>query len=479
MFPINFFKRVIVLILVGGMVLTACGPAATPTPEVREVVKTVEVVKTMEVTKIVAGTPQTVVITPTAAPEPTQAPKPKGKIVLWGWSYDVFQSTGLIDDFKKEFPDIEVEIVKYNAGDTYQNFQLAVSAGQGAPDVIQLENSNLAQFVELGGLADITDWVKPYVPIMNQYKWKEAMKDGKYYAMPWDSGPVVGYYRRDVFKEAGLSDNPDEVDKMFATWDTYLAACKTIKEKTGKSCFALSKANNDARLYEIALWQQGLGYYDKDGKITVDSPENIATLEKFGEFWKAGVNSEESAWTDPWYAELNSPDKSVASIVEAAWLGVFLKTWIAGGTAGKWGVVQMPAFKEGEVRASNDGGSTLAIPEQSKNKEAAWALIQFMLGRDDSQLRGFAYSDFLPSLETTYTSPLFTEPDSFFGGQVARKLYLEVAKVIPTGYVYGINYTLMNGHVRTAIQKYATGAMSAADALKEAADAIRQETGMP
>jgi ABC-type glycerol-3-phosphate transport system substrate-binding protein len=157
---------------------------------------------------------------------------------------------------------------------------------------------------------------------------------------------------------------------------------------------------------------------------------------------------------------------------------VFLKTWIAGDTAGKWGVANMPAFKDGQPRAANDGGSTLAIPEQSKNKDAAWAFIEYMLGKEDSQLKQFAYSDFLPALETTYTDPLFTEPDSFFKGEVARKVYLDVAKQIPTGYVYGPKYQLMNGLVATAIQKYATGAMSAADALKEAADAIRQQTGM-
>jgi maltose-binding protein MalE len=37
----------------------------------------------------------------------------------------------------------------------------------------------------------------------------------------------------------------------------------------------------------------------------------------------------------------------------------------------------------------------------------------------------------------------------------------------------------MNGYVATAIQKVATGAMSPTDALKEAADAIRAQTGMP
>jgi lactose/L-arabinose transport system substrate-binding protein len=465
MFRKSVLTSLLSILVLSAIVLGACTPAAAPATA-PAVAPTAQVIV------------QQVVVTPTPAPKATDVPKPKGKITLWGWSYDVMQSTGLIDQFKKEYPDIQVEVVTYKAGDTYQNLQLALTSGQGAPDVVQIENSHLAGFVDLGGLTDLTDRVKPYLDKMNAYKWVDAQKDGKYYAMPWDSGPVVMYYRRDVFEKAGLATEPISVTAMVSTWDGYLSTCKTIKEKTGLNCFANSKANNDARLYEIALWQQGLGYYDKDGKITVDSPENIATLEKLGEFWTAGVTSEEVPWTDGWYAELQSPDKPVASIVEASWLGVFLKTWIAGDTAGKWGVALMPAMKDGQPRAANDGGSTLAIPDQSKNKDAAWAFIEFMLGNKDSQLKQFAYSDFLPALETTYNDALFIEPDSFFKGQVTRKVYLDVAKQIPTGYVYGPKYLQMNGYVMTAIQKYATGAMTAADALKEAATTIRQQTGM-
>jgi ABC-type glycerol-3-phosphate transport system substrate-binding protein len=148
----------------------------------------------------------------------------------------------------------------------------------------------------------------------------------------------------------------------------------------------------------MTLWQQGLGYYNENGEVTVDSPENVATLEKLGEFWDAGVVSDQLEWTDGWYAELNSLDAPVGTIVEASWLGVFLKTWIAGDTAGRWGIVRMPSMQEGQVRAANDGGSTLVITEESQDKEAAWAFVDFMLGRDNSQLKMFAYSDFLPSL---------------------------------------------------------------------------------
>jgi ABC-type glycerol-3-phosphate transport system substrate-binding protein len=269
------------------------------------------------------------------------------------------------------------------------------------------------------------------------------------------------------------------VSELVSTWDGYLEVCKTVLEKTGHTCFAHSRANNDARLFEIALWQQGLGYYNDAGEVTVDSPENVATLEKLAEFWEAGVTSEAQPWTDPWYAELGgTADDATATLVEASWMGVFLKTWIAVDIPGAWGVAYMPAMAEGQVRASNDGGSTLAIPAESDNKDAAWAFIEFMLARPENQLTQFAYNDFLPALEATYTDPIFEEPDPFFGDQTPRQIYLDVALQIPKATVYGPYYSLMHGHVATAIQRFAAGELSAQEALSEAAENIRRETGL-
>jgi lactose/L-arabinose transport system substrate-binding protein len=405
---------------------------------------------------------------------------PSGTITLWGWSYDSMDKTGLIDAFKKEYPNIDVQIVVYNANDTYQNLQLACSAGQGAPDVVQIENSHLAGYVALDGcLTDITDHVEPMLKDFNAYKWKDAERDGRYYAVPWDSGPVVLYYRQDIFKDAGLPTDSESVSKLVSTWDGYLNVCQTVMDKTGHTCFANSRAANDGRLYEIMLWQQGLGYYDEAGKVTVDSPQNVATLEKLGEFWTAGVTSDSQPWTDPWYAELGGTGAdSTATLVEASWMGVFLKTWIAVDIPGAWGVAYMPAFADGQVRAANDGGSTLAIPAESQNKDAAWAFIEFMLARPENQITQFAYNDFLPALESTYSDPIFNEPDPFFGNQTPRQIYLDVAGKIPAATVYGPYYSLMNNHVATAIQKFATAELSAQDALTEAADTIRRETGL-
>ena len=249
-----------------------------------------------------------------------------GKITLWGWSYESMEATGLIDAFLELHPNVEIETIVYQAGDTYQNLQLACSAGQGAPDVVQIENSNLAGFVALEGcLADLTEQVEPMLEDFNDYKWLDAELDGRYYAVPWDSGPVVLYYRQDIFEQAGLPSDSESVTEMISTWDGYLEVCQTIVDNTGHTCFAHSRAANNARLFEIVLWQQGLGYYNEEGQVTVDSPEHVATLEMLGEFWNANLTSEAEPWTDSWYAELGGTGSdATATIVEASWLGVFL-----------------------------------------------------------------------------------------------------------------------------------------------------------
>ena len=117
----------------------------------------------------------------------------------------------------------------------------------------------------------------------------------------------------------------------------------------------------------MLLWEQGLGYYDlESGEITVASAANVETLEYLGTFWEEDLASDNLEWTDPWYAEFASLEEPVATLIEASWMDVFFKSWIAPGTEGLWGVARMPAGPHGEgARAANDGGSTFVINGQS------------------------------------------------------------------------------------------------------------------
>jgi ABC-type glycerol-3-phosphate transport system substrate-binding protein len=414
---------------------------------------------------------QAAVQTPGASPIAiTPNPDIQGNLTIWGWDAALTSLQTVDPTFQQAFPNIQLEYVPRPPADTYQQLQLAASAGSGGPDISVIEDSHVAQFAELGVLTDLTEQVFPYLDKMNSYKWPPSQVDDRYYAMPWDSGPCAVFYRRDVFEAAGV--DPASI----ATWDNYYQAAGTIKEQAGVPMLQLARARNDGRTFEMMLWQQGLGYVDADGKVMLDvEPKIQATLEYLGQFWTEDLVADTEPWTDPWYAEM--ADGQVATNPAAVWLGTFLKSFIAPDATGTWGVFPLPTWEPGGATSSNDGGSQLAIWGTSDQQEAAWAYVEFHLGREDSQLTMYRETDLFPSLETTYSDSFFEEPDPYFSDQPVRQLFTEVVEQIPEAGIYTADYQEMNGLLVPELQRFAVGDQSAEEALANAASAIRDRTG--
>jgi lactose/L-arabinose transport system substrate-binding protein len=393
----------------------------------------------------------------------------EGNLTIWGWEAALNGLKVVDAAFTEAFPNITLEYVPRPPADTYQQLQLSATAGSGGPDISVIEDSHVAQFVELGVLADITDRVASYVDKVNDYKWLQAKSEDRVFAMPWDSGPVAVFYRRDVFEKAGLE--PDSIK----TWDDYFQSAHAVQSKANAKMLAQAKARNTGRTFEMMLWQRGLGYIDAEGKVILDTEPRVQeTLEFLGKFWTEELATDTEEWTDPWYKEM--ADGAVASIPGAVWMGTFLKSFIAPDAAGQWGVFKLPTWGAEPSQASNDGGSTLAMFEASEQKDAAWAYIEFHLGREDQQIEMYKQTDLFPSLETTYTDPFFEEPDPYFADQPVRSLFSEIVAQVPAAGVYSTDYQEMNGLLTPEIQRYAAGEQDAQTALKNAADGIRDRT---
>jgi lactose/L-arabinose transport system substrate-binding protein len=393
----------------------------------------------------------------------------KGSLTIWGWK-DSLDALKLQDaDFTTAYPGISYTYVPRPPASTYRNIELAVTAGSGGPDVALIEDSHLTAYVQLGAMADLTDLVGPYIDQIDSYKWDWTKKGSRYFAMPWDPGPVAVFYRRDVFQQAGVDP------ASMATWDDFHQAAQTIKEKTGLAMWQQSKARNDGRLFETLLWQQGTGYVDDKGHVILDKDPKVATtLDYINSFWQEGLASDQEAWTNPWYKA--QTDGTTATVVDAVWMGTFFKSWIAPKASGKWGVFPLPAWKPGGSRASNDGGSALAIFDSSQQKEAAWAYVQFHLGRPASQLQIYEKTDIFPSLKATYKDPFFQQPDPYFGDQTVRDTFAQIAERIPKAGIYSKDYAQMNALLVPEIQKLALGQQSVQAALSNAAGLIRDKT---
>lgn len=77
------------------------------------------------------------------------------------------------------------------------------------------------------------------------------------------------------------------------------------------------------------------------------------------------------------------------------------------------------------------GGTTIGIWKDSKNKDAAWAYLNWLLGTDEGAEANFATSDYILPLKSFFkdTSKLSSGADEYFGGQDLGKFWVE--KVFP------------------------------------------------
>ena len=466
----------LVVMLVFGLLLTACGTTADEPTEAPSADETEAPPEETE-----------------APPEETEAPPPEepavsGNLLIWVQqaNQDVWEQTSLAS-FQAAYPDVTLEFVNYGPEEVARQVALAIQGGTGGPDLGVTQYRDVQQLIALQGVMDISDLMADYVDDFNPEILAYCETDGAYYCTPWDIGPTGTFYRRDIFEAANLSTDPDDVSAMVATWDDYLATCLTILEETGLPCFPQNQANNYGYMVIDMMWQRGIGFFDPDDnyRVTFEDPEWVAALEKVGEFWDAGVTSDSLDWEDAWYAEMaagmdNAETPPPATLVYPSWMGGFLKSWISPDQAGNWGVALMPAWEEGGVRASMGGGSAFFIPADSANPEAAWAFIQHMALTTENQVDQYEYSDYFPTLLSTYDDPLFDEPDPYYADQATRGLFAEIAGNVPYAYLYDSQYYIVaSGALATAIQNFAMGNMTAEEALQEAADAVRLETGLP
>ncbi|MBE9915844.1 sugar ABC transporter substrate-binding protein [Paenibacillus donghaensis] len=399
----------------------------------------------------------------------------KTKITVWIWE----DAKNVIDlnmpEFKKQYPEIDVDLHVLAQSDVYQNFLIAASSSDEVPDVVNLESLRLSQMIETGGLLDITDKVALYKDKMNAYKWADATKDGKIYAMPWDSGPVVMFYRNDLFKQAGLPYKPEDVAAQLKTWDDYMKFAKQLKEKTGVAMLAESKSQTDGVFFQQMLWQRDLWMFGKDGSVQLDNPEVIKTAQYFVDLVKNGYVYEVKPWSDAWYSSFQQNKE--ATIVGASWYEGLLPTLIDPDASGKWSVVPMPKWSADDKYGSAiDGGANLAINKNSKHPEEAWKFIEFMLGKEESQLKMMKEGGLFPSLETTYNDEVFKGKVPYFNDQPVRTLYIDAVKnVAPITYTK--DYPLANELITNAFAEIFLDNKSVESVFKKAAAELRQKTG--
>ncbi|WP_410768552.1 ABC transporter substrate-binding protein [Fontibacillus sp. BL9] len=397
----------------------------------------------------------------------------KVKLVVWIWETAKDGLDLNMEAFKAKYPNIEVEFQTMKSTDLYSKYLITSSTGDAVPDIITVESTNLSQIVQIDSLLDITDRVAPYKDKMSAYKWEDATKDDKVYAMPWDSGPVVMFYRNDLFAKAGLPTAPADVAQEIQTWDDYYEAAKLIKDKTGAMMYGDSKTNSSNRMFESMMWQRGLWYFDDEGNVAVDSPEIKESADFLIKMQNEGLVFDARANTDPWGNAIR--DGKIATVVGGSWHDAIIENQYSPADKGKWSVTLMPKWsKEDKYTGANQGGANLAINKNSKHPEEAWQFIEFMLGSEESQVKMMTEAGLFPAMLLSDNASL-EDPSEYFNKEPIRKVYAEsLANTYPLAYTS--DFPMANKLMTDVWAKVFLNNVSSEKALKDMADELRSKT---
>jgi cellobiose transport system substrate-binding protein len=341
-------------------------------------------------------------------------------MTLWYWTGGL--SEKVVATARNRFTDVELKPVQI--GGYFRSKLLTTMAGRAAvPDITGLKGEDMAsylpnagQFVDLRTLG-ADRFKNQYLP----WKWEQGIApDGRMVGFPIDTGPVVQYYRADVFDRAGLPAEPADVAAQMSTWEKYFAAGEQLKKKIPGAYLLIDPLT----VLSNAINQGTKRFVDEDRHFIGDQKHVTDAWALAIEARRRGLISNVVSGTPDSNAAMEQG--RLPSQLNASWAAGDLKLAVPR-TKGKWRVAQMPGG------AANNGGSFLAITKACREPEQAFAIITWLLNADN-QTRGFVDASLFPSTPASYEQKAMRDPDPFFGGQITIDVFGPAAEKIPVAY---------------------------------------------
>jgi multiple sugar transport system substrate-binding protein len=346
-----------------------------------------------------------------------------GTITYWTWTPSAEAQVAAFED---QYPNVDVKLVNAGTGnDHYTKLQNAIKAGSGGPDVAQIEYKALPQFALPGNLVDLRQYgFEEFESDYTPSTWASVQAGEGLYGLPQDSGPMALFYNQQVFDEHKL--------EVPTTWDEYVEAARTIKEKDASQC--ITNDSGESGFTTSMIWQAGGTPFQSDGESVTIDLQDEGTQQWTG-VWNQLVEEELACtipgWTEEWFKALG--DGTIATIALGAWApGVFQQS-VPGGE-GKWRVAPMPTY-DGQPATAENGGSTQSVLEQSENPALAAAFVRWL--NHEEGIEPFLESGGFPATVADLQDPAFVDKkNDYFGGQQVNQVLTDAANNVVEGWQY-------------------------------------------
>ncbi len=211
----------------------------------------------------------------------------KVKITMWHGFSEADGKTleSIVDDFNKSQDKYEIDAQLQPWSTIGETMVTKVTTGDG-PDFVTTGADN-GQGWSIDGTfqcvsdfyADKNNGTGDYLDnVVKQITFNIDGEEEKC-AVPMGYAPTSVWYNTDMWKAAGLTDKD-----IPTTWDQLLEVAKKLTKSDG-SQYGLAMADSGWAAY---MKGNGTGLYTTDGKVSINSKENKAFLQKMRDFYNGG-----------------------------------------------------------------------------------------------------------------------------------------------------------------------------------------------
>lgn len=276
-------------------------------------------------------------------------------------------------EWNEQNPDRQI-VLKPDVYDFEQMHELlgnALLAGEGAPDLVDIEFGKYANFLRGDiQLVPLNDIVEPELDNIVKARVDIYAKDGNYYGICFHVGAAIIFYNVELCASAGIDCG------SIKTWDQYYEAAKTFKAANPDK-YWMSVESSDIWHMWPQLAELGADMTDADGNATINTPEMAKVLEYNRKMVKEGlavVAPGTYHHAEEFYALMDGGN--IASIVMPFWYLDRFTNYMPD-LAGKIATAPLPVWEEGEKRSVGQGGTGTSVTVQADDPELTKAFLAF------------------------------------------------------------------------------------------------------
>ncbi len=359
----------------------------------------------------------------TTASQTTQANSPadvKGTAALWTWDKGTEDAT--VAEFNKVYPNVKIDVLAVGYDDYINKIQTSVAGGSDLGDILLGEMGFRARLLKMDLLDNLE--AAPYNVDKSKfldYTVPLTSFDGKMVA--FEGSITVGglAYKANLAKQYLGTDDPAELEKTLNTWDVMTAKAKEVQQKSG------------GKVYLFHAWADIQEYFDcfgsepwtQDNKPT-DYLLNTMPSQRY-KILKDMIAAKgfDKTISDHYTPAMNAAiaDDNHIFLNAAAWTPAFVIQPNDKNGNGKWRIMEAPGGPY------NMGGTMYGIWKGSKNKEAAFAYLNWAFGTDEGVMGNVTARGFYVPLKSFIDTHDFSkDTNPYFAPQnIADKFMKQMA----------------------------------------------------